>query len=96
MPSRSTDLRAGRPMHSTTKQETVAVVLACFILVVAGIMWVESSPTRPPSILLWRRQGTLKGHLLSGTRRTRWRFLRSDLDAKLTAPSVALSNGRIQ
>jgi excisionase family DNA binding protein len=48
------------------------------------------------TILLWTRQGKLKGHLLSGTRRIRWRFLRSDLDAKLTAPSVALSNGRIQ
>jgi predicted site-specific integrase-resolvase len=50
----------------------------------------------PRTLLLWARQGKVQGHVLSGTRRIRWRFLRSDLDAKLTAPSVALTNGRIQ
>ena len=33
------------------------------------------------TIHLWARQGKLKGHALSGTRRCVWRFLRSDLDA---------------
>ncbi len=51
---------------------------------------------KPRTILLWARQGHIKGHRLSGTARVTWRFLRSDLDAKLTPPSVALTNGRIQ
>jgi excisionase family DNA binding protein len=48
------------------------------------------------TILHWARTGSIKGHKLSGTLRVTWRFLRSDLDAKLTSPSVALANGRIQ
>jgi excisionase family DNA binding protein len=52
--------------------------------------------TKPRTILLWARQGHVKGYILSGTRRVTWRFLRSDLDATLTPPSVALMNGRIQ
>ena len=49
----------------------------------------------PRTLLLWARQGTVKGYVLSGTRRQTWRFLHSDLDATLTAPSVAM-NRRIQ
>lgn len=48
------------------------------------------------TILLWARQRHIKGHMLSGTKRVTWRFLRSDLDATLAPPSVALTNGRIQ
>jgi excisionase family DNA binding protein len=51
---------------------------------------------KPRTVLLRARQGTIKGYILSGTRRVTWRFLRSDLDATLTPPSVALTNGRIQ
>ena len=51
---------------------------------------------KPRTILLWARQGHIRGHILSGTRRVTWRFLRSDLDATLTAPSVALTKRRIQ
>jgi excisionase family DNA binding protein len=47
------------------------------------------------TLLLWARQGKVKGHVLSGTRRQTWRFLRSDLDATLAVPSVA-EPGRIQ
>ncbi len=50
----------------------------------------------PRTLLLWARQGKVKGYVLSGTQRLTWRFLRADLDATLTAPSVALTNGRIQ
>jgi hypothetical protein len=49
----------------------------------------------PRTLLLWARQGKVKGYILSGTDRVTWRFLRSDLDAKLVAPTVAL-NRRIQ
>jgi hypothetical protein len=33
------------------------------------------------TIHLWAKQAKLKGHVLSGTQRGVWRFLRSDLDA---------------
>jgi predicted site-specific integrase-resolvase len=50
----------------------------------------------PRTLLLWARQGKVKGYILSGTQRVTWRFLRSDLDATLTPPSVALTKGRIR
>jgi hypothetical protein len=49
----------------------------------------------PRTLMLWARQGKVKGFTLSGTRRHVWRFQRGDLDAMLTSPSVA-TNGRIQ
>lgn len=48
------------------------------------------------TVLLWARQGKLKGYVLSGTHRVTWRFLQSDLDAMLFAPSVALEHRRVQ
>jgi excisionase family DNA binding protein len=48
------------------------------------------------TIALWARQGKVKGHILSGTLRNTWRFLRSDLDATMHLPSVAPTKGRIQ
>lgn len=48
------------------------------------------------TLLMWARQGRVKGYVLSGTRRQTWRFLHADLDATLTAPSVALTKRRIQ
>ena len=50
---------------------------------------------KPRTLAQWARQGTIKGYVLSGTERVTWRFLRSDLDAKLLAPTVAL-NRRIR
>jgi excisionase family DNA binding protein len=41
------------------------------------------------TLLLWARQGKVKGHILSGTRRHVWRFRRVDLDAMLTGPAVS-------
>jgi excisionase family DNA binding protein len=41
---------------------------------------------KPRTILLWSRQGHIKGYRLSGTKRCVWRFKREDLDAALTAP----------
>ena len=51
---------------------------------------------KPRTILLWARQGHIRGYRLSGTRRVTWRFLRCDLDATLTSPSVVLTKRRIQ
>jgi excisionase family DNA binding protein len=43
---------------------------------------------RPAILLLWARRGKIPAHKLSGTRRCVWRFLRSELDAMLSAPIV--------
>ena len=48
------------------------------------------------TILLWARQGHIKGYVLSGTQRVTWRFRTEDLDATMSPPSVALSKRRIQ
>lgn len=48
------------------------------------------------TVLLWVRQGKLKGYALSGAKRHVWRFRAADLDGMMTVPSVALRNGRIQ
>ena len=50
----------------------------------------------PRTLLLWARQGKLKGFTLSGTHRHVWRFRPEDLDgAMMPLPSVAM-NRRIQ
>ncbi len=44
---------------------------------------------KPRSLLLWVRQGKIKAHALSGTKRRIWRFRREDLDASFrSAPLV--------
>jgi excisionase family DNA binding protein len=43
---------------------------------------------RTRTLLLWARQGKVKGYVLSGPRRHLWRFRRVDLDATLELPSV--------
>ncbi len=53
------------------------------------------------TLLLWTRQGKLKGYALSGGRRHVWRYLREDLDAALLgntramlgSPSVLVTEG---
>jgi len=40
------------------------------------------------TLLLWARQGKVKGYMLSGVRRHVWRFRQVDLDATLELPSV--------
>jgi excisionase family DNA binding protein len=40
------------------------------------------------TLLLWARQGKIKGHTLSGTKRRVWRFRRADLDAALMESPV--------
>jgi excisionase family DNA binding protein len=49
----------------------------------------------PRTLLMWAREGKVKGFTLSGTSRHVWRFRHIDLDATLTAPSVALDKRRI-
>lgn len=46
----------------------------------------EYLKVRTRTLLLWARQGKVKGHVLSGTRRHVWRFRLEDLDRALSAP----------
>jgi excisionase family DNA binding protein len=50
---------------------------------------------RTRTVLLWVRQGKLKGYALSGAERHVWRFRAADLDRMMVEPSVALGNRRI-
>lgn len=43
---------------------------------------------KPRTLLLWARQGKVKGYTLSGATRHVWRFRHADLDATLEMPSV--------
>jgi excisionase family DNA binding protein len=47
------------------------------------------------TVLLWVRQGKLKGYALSGAKRHVWRFRAVDLDRMMMEPSVAFGNRRI-
>ena len=40
------------------------------------------------TLLLWTRQGRIKGHQLSGTKRHVWRYRAADLDAALLGTGV--------
>lgn len=46
---------------------------------------------RPRTLLLWTRQGKIKGYPLSGVKRRRWRYRREDLDAALITQQVLFS-----
>jgi len=50
----------------------------------------------PRTLLMWARQGKIKGFVLSGTQRVTWRFRKEDLDRTMSTPSVALTKRRIQ
>jgi excisionase family DNA binding protein len=47
------------------------------------------------TVLLWVRQGRIKGYALSGEKRHVWRFRAVDLDRMMMEPSVAFGNRRI-
>jgi excisionase family DNA binding protein len=46
------------------------------------------------TVLLWVRQGKLRGYALSGAKRHVWRFRVADLDGMMKLPSVAPSKRR--
>ncbi|MGH9514988.1 MAG: helix-turn-helix domain-containing protein [Terriglobales bacterium] len=51
---------------------------------------------QPRTVLAWAKQGRIPAHPLSGSQRVTWRFLKSELDAMLTAPSAAGLGGSIE
>ena len=46
---------------------------------------------KPRTLLLWVRQGKVKGFALSGSKRHVWRFRQQDLDTALLESPVLLS-----
>lgn len=46
---------------------------------------------KPRTLLLWARQGKVKGYAVSGTQRRFWRFRREDLDTMMMGGSVLAS-----
>jgi excisionase family DNA binding protein len=48
----------------------------------------EYLKVKPRSLLLWTRQGKIRGYALSGMRRRVWRFRKEDLDSALLSKSV--------
>jgi excisionase family DNA binding protein len=52
---------------------------------------------QPRTILKWAKEGRIRAHSLSGSKRVTWRFLKSELDdAMLKPPSAAESGGSIE
>jgi excisionase family DNA binding protein len=51
---------------------------------------------KPATLLMWAREGKVKGFTFSGTHRHVWRFQHFDLDAMLTPPSIAPMMERTQ
>jgi len=49
---------------------------------------VEYLRIKTRTLLLWARQGKVKGHTLPGVKRHVWRFRQAELDASLESPSV--------
>jgi excisionase family DNA binding protein len=43
---------------------------------------------KPRTVLLWARQGRIKGHRLTATKRSVWRFRREELDMAFAAPQL--------
>jgi len=60
-----------------------------------GRQWLTASEAaaylnvKPATLLMWARQGKVRGYTLSGTHRHVWRFQAVDLDAMLSLPSIA-------
>lgn len=48
----------------------------------------------PRTLLTWARERKVPAYKLSGTQRTIWRFLRSELDAMLWSSSAVTADGR--
>lgn len=46
------------------------------------------------TLLSWARENRVPAHRLSGTERTIWRFLKSELDAMLLPSSAGAAEGR--
>ena len=47
---------------------------------------------KPRTLLFWARNGKIKGHTLSGTKRHVWRFRQRDLDAALLGAESVLNS----
>ena len=75
----------------------MTVVEQCRIVQSDSLEWLDAEEAaghlkiKPRTLLLWTRQGKIKGYALSGAKRHRWRYRREDLDAALLGASVVSS-----
>jgi excisionase family DNA binding protein len=76
---------------TTTPNQCGALPTAKWLTAVEAAQYLK---IKVRTLLLWVRQGKVKGYALSGTQRRVWRFQQCDLDAMLTEPSVALESKR--
>src|SRR5713226_5228364 len=94
--------RAG-PQAKTNRQRVSGPPAIGDLMIDPSSTWLTAAEAarylkiEPRTLLMWARQGKVRGYVLSGTRRQTWRFLHADLDAMLLGPSVALNEkGRTQ
>jgi excisionase family DNA binding protein len=82
-----------RPQESVERRLTIVAKQGAQPQTAASSEWLTTAEAagylkvQPRTLLLWTRQGKVKGHALSGTARHVWRFRREDLDAALFQPS---------
>ena len=81
------------PKKETLDVSNMATVESVWLTATEAAQYLR---VEPRTLLMWARQGKVKGYILSGARRLTWRFRIEDLDATMSPPSVALKNGRIQ
>lgn len=76
MPAPSTDISSPEVHTARVSSEWLTAAEAALYL-----------KTRVRTLLLWVRQGKVRGHALSGIRRHVWRFRHEDLDAAFVLPT---------
>jgi excisionase family DNA binding protein len=74
---------------SPVKYGNMELAASCDWLTAAEVA--QYVKVRARTVLLWTRQGKIKGYALSGTKRRVWRYLRSDIDAALSEHPVISS-----
>jgi len=74
--------------HENTRSQHQQTNLTEWLDVNEGAAYLK---VKPRTLLLWTRQGKIKGYALSGAKRRRWRYRREDLDAALIGRQVVLS-----
>ena len=80
-------MTAKAPMKEILKGRPMAIAESVWLTAAEAAQYLR---VEPRTLLMWARQGKVKGYVLSGTTRVTWRFRADDLDATMSPPSVAL------
>jgi excisionase family DNA binding protein len=70
--------------HASTRSREAANIPSEWLTAAEAAQYLK---IKVRTLLLWARQGKVKGHVLSGTQRHVWRFRREDLDAAFLQPA---------